>query len=401
MPYANPEIKPFFSIVIPTRDRAFLLKDLIDSVVSQDFDGFEIIVADNSKELLSQDLLGSYKNEARLHNVKTGNLNMADNWETAINSASGKYLLLFSDKMILKQGSLKFLKEYITQNKPDCITWNIDSYYDYENVYFDKSTILEDQIISSDDLFRDILKADMMSFERSAFHCNSAVSFDVINKIKAKTGRVCMQLNPDYTMSYQILMNINNINSLSKSLTVLRHKSYEESYGNGNSFMKKTSQAALFMNDNKDWVRRIGEISDVPIEGNNFALDVILKDLYEVLSLYNKNPDELVPRNIRTSCYYFYTLNEIYWRISMGVDMKEELRLWKSTLKQESVEIRSSAGKLIKLLVFKKHKILLIQFCKRSFLISPFINLIRSIIHANKGKRYNSITELFHNLYVE
>ena len=28
-------------------------------------------------------------------------------------------------------------------------------------------------------------------------------------------------------------------------------------------------------------------------------------------------------------------------------------------------------------------------------------DLIRSIIHANKGKRYNSIIELFQNLYVE
>ena len=208
MSYINPEIKPFFSIVIPTKDRAFLLKDLIDTIVSQDFDDFEIIVADNSKELFSQDLLGNYKNEARLHNVKTGNLNMADNWETAINSASGKYLLLFSDKMILKQGSLKFLKEYINQNNPDCVTWNIDDYYDHNNAYFDKATIEKDKIISSDDLFRDILKADMFSFDCSAFHCNSAVSFEIINKIKSKTGRVCMQINPDYTMSYQILMYI-------------------------------------------------------------------------------------------------------------------------------------------------------------------------------------------------
>ena len=28
-------------------------------------------------------------------------------------------------------------------------------------------------------------------------------------------------------------------------------------------------------------------------------------------------------------------------------------------------------------------------------------DLIRSIIHANKGKHYNAINELFHNLYVE
>ena len=210
-----------------------------------------------------------------------------------------------------------------------------------------------------------------------------------------------MQLNPDYTMSYQILMYISKIHKISKSLSVLRYQDFDTGYGNGSSFMKKTSQADLFMKDNQDWVNRTRRINDVPIEGNHFVLDLILKDLYLVLSLYNKNPDELVPRNIRISYYYFYTLNEIYWRISMGVDMKEELRLWKSALRKESVEIRSLASKLIKLLMFKKYKILLIQFCKRSFLISPLFNFIRSIIHANKGKRYNSLNELFHNLYVE
>ena len=108
MSQENLVTKPFFSIVIPTKNRATLLKDLIDSIIFQDFDDYELIVADNSDNLLVQDLLDEHKNEVRLINVKTGELNMADNWEKAINSASGQFLLVFSDKVILKQGSLGF-----------------------------------------------------------------------------------------------------------------------------------------------------------------------------------------------------------------------------------------------------------------------------------------------------
>ena len=120
-----------------------------------------------------------------------------------------------------------------------------------------------------------------------------------------------------------------------------------------------------------------------------------------VLDLYNINPDDLMPRNTRISHYYFYTYNEIYWRISMGVDMKEELSLWKSSLKKESIEIKSSTNKLIKSLVLKKYKILLLQFCKRSALIFIILNKIRFKIYRNQGKCFNSISELFDKLRVE
>ena len=41
--------KPFFSIVLPTKDRSFLVKDLVNSVINQDFKDFELIVSDNSE----------------------------------------------------------------------------------------------------------------------------------------------------------------------------------------------------------------------------------------------------------------------------------------------------------------------------------------------------------------
>ena len=389
--------KPFFSIVIPTRDRAFLLEGLINSIINQDFQDFEIIVADNSTDNLSQIFLADLKENNCIRNIRTGGLNMADNWDLAINAISGKFLLLFSDKMILKQGSLKFLKEFINTNKPDCVTWNIDAFIDQDSTYFDKSTQLNNRTISSEDLLKFILKSDMISFDSSAFHCNSAISCEVIQNIKSKTGRVCMQLNPDYTMSYQVLMNIDKIHLIGDSLSVMRYEDQDNGYGNGSSFMKKTSQASNFMKDNNDWVEKMKTFKDVPITGNHFVLDLILKDLYSIMRLYEVNPDHIISKNIRTSYYYFFTLNEIYWRISMGIDMKQELDLWKSSLQNESKEIKVLAKKLIKRIMLKKFRILLVQFCKKSYFISPFLNFIRNIINTNKGTKYISIEDFYNN----
>jgi glycosyltransferase involved in cell wall biosynthesis len=389
--------KPFFSIVIPTRDRAFLREGLITSIIKQDFQDFEIIIADNSTDDLSQLFLNDLKDHLCIKNIRTGGLNMADNWNLAINNASGKYLLLFSDKMILKQGSLKFLKDFINKNNPDCVTWNIDYLVDKDLTFIDNSLKLNNTTISSQELFESILKSDMFAFDNSAFHCNSAISLEVIESIKSKTGRVCMQLNPDYTLSYQVLMNIDKIHLIGNSLSVLRYQDHDNGYGNGSSFMKKTSQAKIFMKDNDDWVKKMEKFKDLPINGNHFILDLILKDLYFIMRLYDVNPDNIIPRSIRTSYYYFKTQNEIFWRISMGIDMKRELDLWKLSLKSESKEIRKLTEKLSKKMIFKKYNILLIQFCKKSSFISPFLNFIKTRINSKKGIKYMSIDDFYNN----
>ena len=110
---------PFFSILIPTKNRPALTKDLINTILSQDFKDFELIVADNSTNSETQALLGDITDQ-RLINFRTGDLNMADNWELGMDQCSGDYLLLFSDKMLLKVGALDYLADYIKKNSPNC-----------------------------------------------------------------------------------------------------------------------------------------------------------------------------------------------------------------------------------------------------------------------------------------
>ena len=46
------------------------------------------------------------------------------------------------------------------------------------------------------------------------------------------------------------------------------------------------------MKDNNDWIIRTGEIQEIPIHGNHFIIDIMLKDLYEILKIFKINPDK-------------------------------------------------------------------------------------------------------------
>ncbi|HEX8639024.1 MAG TPA: glycosyltransferase family 2 protein, partial [Pyrinomonadaceae bacterium] len=55
--------KPFFSVVIPTRNRAQLLKHAIQSVLDQTFTDFEVIVSNNFSVDNTKEVVNSYADE--------------------------------------------------------------------------------------------------------------------------------------------------------------------------------------------------------------------------------------------------------------------------------------------------------------------------------------------------
>ena len=53
---------PFFSVVIPTYNRENIIKNAIDSVLSQSFQDFEIIIIDNGSTDKTKQFIKSYSN---------------------------------------------------------------------------------------------------------------------------------------------------------------------------------------------------------------------------------------------------------------------------------------------------------------------------------------------------
>ena len=384
---------PFFSIVLPTKDREFLLEALIESILDQDFKSFELIIADNSDTQKIQNLLTKF-NDSRIKNIRTGGLNMADNWDQSIALASGEYMLLFSDKVLLKKGALCSLSNFIDKKKVDCVTWNIDIFCDEEKTFYQKFYTPFIPKISSHNLLRNIFLSDYQAFDIAPFHCNSCISVNLLNQIRSQYGRVSYQLNPDYTLAYQVLLKIDNIYRMNDSLVILRQKDLETGYGNGFSFVKKTEAADNFMKNNEDWVKRTGERIEIPVHGNKFIIDIMLKDLYEILKIHDVNPENYATLDERLISYYCRTLDEIYWRIKMGVNMNDEYACWKQSLLNEKQSIQKKVNEYLISLRFQIIKIYLTNFIKSLPGISNLIFAIRNYIKLRKGIKFQSLEEL-------
>ena len=93
-----------YSVLLPTRNRADLLRYAIESVRRQDYDDWEIIVSDND----SHDDTASYVlsvGDSRIRYVRTSRfLPVTENWNHALVHSSGDYLVMLGDDDCLLPG---------------------------------------------------------------------------------------------------------------------------------------------------------------------------------------------------------------------------------------------------------------------------------------------------------
>tara|TARA_B110000285_G_C15133439_1_gene625212 strand:- start:2260 stop:3459 length:1200 start_codon:yes stop_codon:yes gene_type:complete len=153
---------PFFSIVIPTKNRPNYLRDSIQSVLLQNSDDYELIVSDNFNEQATQDVINEFKDHPRFNSIRTSEeLNMINHWEFATLKAKGKYVILLADRKMLYQGALKKIKSEI-DNHPDinAFSFGIKVYNDEENKMGWDVPSRKTQIIKSKDLIQNFLSTN-------------------------------------------------------------------------------------------------------------------------------------------------------------------------------------------------------------------------------------------------
>ena len=102
--------KPYFSIVIPTKNRPDYLRESVLSALLQNFEDFEVIVSDNFNDERTKNVIEQFKDNPKLKYFRTEQeMNMLDHWEFATLKAIGKYVILLPDRKVLYQNSLKKL----------------------------------------------------------------------------------------------------------------------------------------------------------------------------------------------------------------------------------------------------------------------------------------------------
>ncbi len=90
---------PKISILIPTWNRAHYLPGCIESVLSQDYPDFEIVISDNASSDNTSDVVKKYLNDKRIRYFRNdANIGLAANWEKLLyRYAAGKYGKLLND----------------------------------------------------------------------------------------------------------------------------------------------------------------------------------------------------------------------------------------------------------------------------------------------------------------
>ena len=103
---------PFISVVIPTYNREFWIREALASVLSQDFGDFEVLVIDDGSTDETKSVLSSI-NDPRLRYIWKEHTGAPDTRNRGIKEAKGDYILWLGSDDILMPGILKRYASYI------------------------------------------------------------------------------------------------------------------------------------------------------------------------------------------------------------------------------------------------------------------------------------------------
>lgn len=111
-----PAATPFFSIVIPTFNRAKLIETAINSVLAQNFTDWELVIVDDGSTDETRSIVAPYLGDARIryHFQENKELNGARN--TGIDLASGTYICFLDDDDYYLDNHLGVLADFIERN---------------------------------------------------------------------------------------------------------------------------------------------------------------------------------------------------------------------------------------------------------------------------------------------
>lgn len=117
---------PIISVIIPTYNRAHLLKRAVLSVLRQQLDGVEIIISDNCSTDNTSQVISDLQHNSPIpiiYSKNDRNLGMVGNWNHALSKlASGRYAIILSDDdYLLDSTYLQKAIEVINKHNPGLV----------------------------------------------------------------------------------------------------------------------------------------------------------------------------------------------------------------------------------------------------------------------------------------
>lgn len=329
--------RPFFSVVIPTKNRSFLVPYAIQSVLRQSFVDYEIILVDNDDTEKTREVVAGFR-DPRIRYFRTGNLSMPDNWEFGCSRAEGQYITILEDKAALKTRSLEMIYAAVRHDHSEVVVWLTDLFIDTDP----KPTIRRSRgtgrvrVLSSDEILQSFINSTRSSSSRMLPRgLNSCIHQKLVRKIQdGPMGRLCAGVSPDYTMAFLQLAYSDHIAHIDDSLVVIGGYSYS----NGRSFKLKGDTARRFVNE-------LGGDENifydhVPVKAMIIG-NLLYNDFMRVRSVVGGRLTKYI---LNLTHYFVECYSDIQSSKALGVNMASEERAWSKALSQQSESIRTAVN---------------------------------------------------------
>lgn len=149
--------RPILSICIATFNRAALLRQTLDSVLSQVTRECEVIVSDNASTDGTEHVVLDYKSRFRCirYFKQEKNLGLDRNFDSAVRRARGEYCWCFSDDDLMKPGAIKAILKVLSDRVSLVIVNAEIRNHDMSKLYTDRWVDLSaDRIYNSEEMDR-------------------------------------------------------------------------------------------------------------------------------------------------------------------------------------------------------------------------------------------------------
>ena len=257
-----PQSLPWFTVIIPQKDRAEYIEHTLKTCMIQDYPNFEIIVSDDCSEDDSVAVIQELaKKDSRIKLfAHQEHLGMHDNFEFALNQVKPGYVIALGGDDGLTPGCIWRMYAIIKETGRQLLTWTPAgfTYPDYEGApstfFLKRKKNTGVKILKSKDYLNRIAKTFFYpSDECPMFYVKGVASTELVERVKRRTPDHCFYYCPtpdgfsgvvlageveDYAFTYEPLSIIGNT---PKSQGKNYHRTDE----------KSKAEAQQFFNDSK------------------------------------------------------------------------------------------------------------------------------------------------------
>ena len=141
----------FFSVIVPVYNSELYLSECLDSVLTQTYQSFEIIIIDDGSTDKSGEICDAYsEKDKRVSVIHQKNRGSLFSRVLGIDNAKGEYVLFLDSDDTLKEYALSVLNSKISKSACDCVIFGMDRIKEGKVILpfcsvFEKDTIISEK----------------------------------------------------------------------------------------------------------------------------------------------------------------------------------------------------------------------------------------------------------------